>query len=95
MTPRVLLEHDRPRADGRAPRSRDRLYRLRSGYAVEWSAPFDPDPGVPTEDAEITTHYRSAEDALADWYQHPRKDERRVGRAPRGFEVARRKAREG
>lgn len=93
MKPRLILEHDRPRACGGASKSRDRLWRVRSGYIIEWSSPHDPRPEQ--EDPEITTHYRDAASALADWLQFPRKGERLVGRQPRGFAQARRKAKEG
>ena len=88
VTHRLLLIHDRPRADGGESKRRDVLIRAHNGYRIEWSSSENHPP-------ESLTLYRTVEAALVDWYGFPRKGEQRAGgRAPRGFEAARRKARE-
>ena len=70
----------------------DRLKSTKRGYAILWDLPIHLPDGRVTYGA--FTSYYSLEAALVDWYTMPRDGERRVGRAPRGFEAARRKARE-
>ena len=75
MARRVLLEHATPRADGAPSISCDRLVRQGRGYAIEWTC------GEPWG-VEHVSRYASLPEALADWYIHPRRGERKLGRVP-------------